>query len=51
MTETVLVSVGSAGIAGLLIRHLVSDGWSVHATARSLAREDAVRTTGVVLQP
>jgi dihydroflavonol-4-reductase len=43
MTSTVLVSGGSGYIAGFLIRQLVSEGWTVHTTVRSLAKEDAVR--------
>jgi dihydroflavonol-4-reductase len=43
MTGTVLVSGGSGYIAGFLIRQLVTQGWTVHATVRSLAREAAVR--------
>lgn len=40
---TVLVSGGSGYIAGFLIRQLVAEGWTVHTTVRSLAREAAVR--------
>jgi dihydroflavonol-4-reductase len=43
MTSTVLVSGGSGYIAGFLIRQLVAEGWTVHTTLRSLAREAAVR--------
>jgi dihydroflavonol-4-reductase len=43
MTNTVLVSGGSGYIAGFLIRQLVAEGWRVHATVRSLAKENAVR--------
>jgi dihydroflavonol-4-reductase len=43
MTDTVLVSGGSGYIAGFLIRQLVAEGWTVHTTVRSLARENAVR--------
>jgi dihydroflavonol-4-reductase len=43
MTGTVLVSGGSGYIAGFLIRQLITQGWTVHATVRSLAREAAVR--------
>jgi dihydroflavonol-4-reductase len=43
MTNTVLVSGGSGYIAGFLIRQLVAEGWMVHTTVRSLAREAAVR--------
>jgi len=43
MADRVLVSGGSGYIAGFLIRQLVAEGWVVHATVRSLAREEAVR--------
>jgi dihydroflavonol-4-reductase len=43
MADCVLVSGGSGYIAGFLIRQLVAQGWMVHTTVRSLAREDAVR--------
>ena len=43
MTHTVLVSGGSGYIAGYLIRQLVAEGWMVHTTVRSLAKEAAVR--------
>ena len=43
MTDTVLVSGGSGYIAGFLIRQLVAEGWMVHTTVRSQARESAVR--------
>ena len=43
MTDTVLVSGGSGYIAGFLIRQLVAEGWMVHTTVRSLAKEAAVR--------
>jgi len=43
MADKVLVSGGSGYIAGFLIRQLVTEGWTVHTTVRSLAREDAVR--------
>jgi dihydroflavonol-4-reductase len=43
MVDTVLVSGGSGYIAGFLIRQLVAEGWRVHTTVRSLAREDSVR--------
>ena len=39
MTNTVFVSGGSGYIAGFLIRQLVAEGWMVHTTVRSLARE------------
>ena len=41
--DTVLVSGGSGFIAGFLIRQLVTEGWMVHTTVRSLAKEAAVR--------
>ncbi len=41
--HTVLVSGGSGYIAGFLIRQLVAEGWMVHTTVRSLAKEAAVR--------
>ena len=43
MAHHVLVSGGSGYIAGFLIRQLVAEGWAVHTTVRSLARESAVR--------
>ncbi len=43
MADTVLVSGGSGYIAGFLIRQLVAEGWMVHTTVRSLAKETAVR--------
>ncbi|MGZ5252015.1 MAG: NAD-dependent epimerase/dehydratase family protein [Caldimonas sp.] len=43
MADCVLVSGGSGYIAGFLIRQLVAEGWLVHTTVRSLARESAVR--------
>jgi len=43
MTDTVLVTGGSGYIAGFLIRQLVAEGWTVHTTLRSLAREAALR--------
>lgn len=43
MADQVLVSGGSGYIAGFLIRQLVAEGWTVHTTVRSLAKEDAVR--------
>jgi len=42
-TKSVLVSGGSGYIAGYLIRQLMAEGWTVHTTVRSLAREGAVR--------
>ena len=41
--KTVLVSGGSGYIAGFLIRQLVAEGWTVHTTVRSLAKEAALR--------
>ena len=43
MAGTVLVTGGSGYIAGYLIRQLVAEGWTVHATVRSLTREAEVR--------
>ena len=43
MADSVLVSGGSGYIAGFLIRQLVTEGWMVHTTVRSLAKESAVR--------
>jgi dihydroflavonol-4-reductase len=43
MADSVLVSGGSGYIAGFLIRQLVAEGWNVHTTVRSLAKESAVR--------
>ena len=43
MVDTVLVSGGSGYIAGFLIRQLVAEGWMVHTTVRSLAKENGVR--------
>ena len=51
MNATVLVSGGSGYIAGFLIRQLVAEGWMVHTTVRSLAREDAVRKLLAVDNP
>ena len=41
--DSVFVSGGSGYIAGFLIRQLLSEGWTVHTTVRSLAREAEVR--------
>jgi dihydroflavonol-4-reductase len=43
MRDRVFVSGGSGYIAGFLIRQLIAEGWEVHTTVRSLAREAAVR--------
>ena len=43
MANRVLVSGGSGYIAGFLIRQLVTEGWNVHTTVRSLAKEAGVR--------
>ncbi len=43
MTRSVLVSGGSGYIAGFLIRQLLAEGWQVHTTVRSLAREPELR--------
>lgn len=42
---TVLVTGGSGYLAGFLIKRLIEDGWTVHATIRDLAREAEVRRT------
>jgi dihydroflavonol-4-reductase len=43
MADSVLVSGGSGYIAGFVIRQLLAEGWTVHATLRSLAQEGTVR--------
>ena len=43
MADRGLVSGGSGYIAGFLIRQLVAEGWEVHTTVRSLAKEASVR--------
>ena len=43
MAGTVLVTGGSGYIAGFIIRQLVAEGWIVHTTIRSLAKEAIVR--------
>lgn len=43
MTGTALVTGGSGYIAGFLIGQLIENGWTVHTTVRSLAREADVR--------
>ncbi len=43
MSGTVLVTGGSGYIAGFLIRQLLVEGWTVHATVRDLAREAELR--------
>lgn len=43
MAGTVFVSGGSGYIAGFVIRQLVAEGWTVHTTVRSLAKEAALR--------
>ena len=43
MNKTVLVSGGSGYVAGYLIRQLVTEGWTVHTTVRSLDKESTVR--------
>ncbi|WP_408591509.1 NAD-dependent epimerase/dehydratase family protein [Novosphingobium sp.] len=43
MTKTVLVTGGSGYIAGFTIRQLLAEGWTVHATVRSLAKEPVLR--------
>ena len=44
MAGTVFVSGGSGYLAGFLIRQLVAEGWSVHTTVRTRAREASVRS-------
>ncbi|MBX9883617.1 MAG: NAD-dependent epimerase/dehydratase family protein [Novosphingobium sp.] len=43
MTKTALVSGGSGYIAGFIIQQLLAEGWTVHATVRSLRREAQLR--------
>ena len=43
MAGTALVTGGSGYIAGFVIRQLIAEGWAVHTTIRSLAREAEVR--------
>lgn len=43
MSRTILVSGGSGYIAGFLIQQLITEGWTVHTTVRSLSREAALR--------
>ena len=43
MAGTALVTGGSGYIAGFLIRQLIGNGWTVHATVRNLKREPEVR--------
>jgi dihydroflavonol-4-reductase len=43
MAHKVFVSGGSGYIAGFLIRQLLEQGWTVHTSLRSLAREPALR--------
>lgn len=43
MSRTILVSGGSGYIAGFLIQQLLTEGWTVHTTVRSLSREAALR--------
>ncbi len=45
MAGTILVSGGSGYIAGFLIKQLVEEGWTVHATLRNLAKEATLRAT------
>ncbi len=45
MTNTVLVTGGSGYIGGFIIRQLAAQGWTIHTTIRSLAREAEVRGT------
>jgi nucleoside-diphosphate-sugar epimerase len=41
----VLVTGGSGYVAGYCVAHLLNDGWSVRATARSVANTAAVRAS------
>ena len=43
MSKTVLVSGGSGYIAGFIIKQLLAEGWTIHATVRSLKREAEMR--------
>ncbi|WP_421847249.1 SDR family oxidoreductase [Novosphingobium sp.] len=43
MSKQVLVSGGSGYIAGFIIQQLLAEGWTVHATVRSLKRESELR--------
>lgn len=43
MIRRVLVSGGSGYIAGFLIKQLLREGWTVHATVRNLSREAKLR--------
>jgi dihydroflavonol-4-reductase len=43
MAGTILVTGGSGFIAGYLIRQLAAEGWTVHATIRSLDKQSRVR--------
>jgi dihydroflavonol-4-reductase len=43
MTGTAFVSGGSGYIAGFIVRDLLTAGWAVHTTLRSLAREADLR--------
>lgn len=43
MAKQALVTGGSGYIAGFLIRQLIAEGWTVHTTVRSLAREAEIR--------
>lgn len=43
MADQVLVTGGSGYIGGFVIRQLISEGWTVNTTIRSLAREAEVR--------
>lgn len=45
MSGTVLVTGASGYIAGFVIKELVTAGWQVRGTIRSLAKADAVRAT------
>jgi len=43
MSKHVLVSGGSGYIAGFIIQQLLTEGWTVHTTVRSLSREAELR--------
>jgi len=43
MADRIFVSGGSGYLAGFLIRQLIANGWEVHTSVRSLAKEAAVR--------
>ena len=43
MTGKVLVTGASGYIAGFVVRQLLEQGWTVHATVRNLSREAELR--------